>query len=182
MVTMGLTSSLQVTASFWTLDDDWWQIRYPPCKKGIQPGICVQPVVSHSASGLVRYGWLHADTRPYSFFTRRITNIALVAWLAMGKWNFKIMFRGISRILSVGEHHLSICIWHLSCPLSPKKVLCLWLSDRSCFDHPTVKFLLSFFGLNAGTKRNCRYTRDLFKSYSATRTMYKTILAQQWYI
>ena len=28
----------------------------------------------NSASGLVRYGWLHADTRPYPFFTRGITN------------------------------------------------------------------------------------------------------------
>ena len=46
----------------------------PPCKKGIRPRICVQPAVSHSASSLVRYGWLHADTRPYPFFTSRITN------------------------------------------------------------------------------------------------------------
>ena len=34
-----------------------YNISYPPCKKG-----------------LVRYGWLLADTRPYPFFTRRITN------------------------------------------------------------------------------------------------------------
>ena len=34
-----------------------------------------RPVVSQSASGLVQYGWLHADTRPYPFFTSRITNI-----------------------------------------------------------------------------------------------------------
>ena len=27
-------------------------IRYPPCKKGIRPGICVQPAVSHEAGRL----------------------------------------------------------------------------------------------------------------------------------
>ena len=32
----------------------WWLICYPPCKKGIQPGICVQRAVSHEAGGLVR--------------------------------------------------------------------------------------------------------------------------------
>ena len=50
-------------------------ISYPTCKKGIRPGICVKPAVK-PASGLVRYGWLNADTRPYSFFTRRITNLS----------------------------------------------------------------------------------------------------------
>ena len=45
-------------------------ISYPPCKKGIRPGICVKPAVSHEAGGRVRYGWLNADTRPYPFFTR----------------------------------------------------------------------------------------------------------------
>ena len=28
-------------------------ISYPPCKKGIRPGICVKPVVSHEAGGRV---------------------------------------------------------------------------------------------------------------------------------
>ena len=62
----------------WRLMKDVQQdtISYPPCKKGIRPGICVKPVVSHSASGLVWYDWLHADTRPYPFFTRRITNLS----------------------------------------------------------------------------------------------------------
>ena len=51
-------------------------ISYPPCKKGIRPGICVKPAVSHEAGGRVRYDWLNADTRPYPFFTRRITNLS----------------------------------------------------------------------------------------------------------
>ena len=33
-------------------------ISYPPCKKGIQPGICEKLAVSHEAGGRVRYGWL----------------------------------------------------------------------------------------------------------------------------
>ena len=45
-----------------------YTISYPPCKKGIRPGICVKPVVW--------YDWLNADTRPYPFFTRRITNLS----------------------------------------------------------------------------------------------------------
>ena len=28
-------------------------ISYPPCKKGIRPGICVKPAVSHEAGGRV---------------------------------------------------------------------------------------------------------------------------------
>ena len=51
-------------------------ISYPPCKKGIRPGICVKPAVSHEAGGRVRYDWLNADTRLYPFFTRRITNLS----------------------------------------------------------------------------------------------------------
>ena len=38
--------------------------------------------------------------------------------------------------------------------LGQKKMLCLWLPYQPCFDPPTVKF----FGLNAGTQKNC--TRD----------------------
>ena len=56
-------------------------ISYPPCKKGIRPGICVKPAVSHEAGGRVRYGWLNADTRPYPFFTRGITNLSSVSSL-----------------------------------------------------------------------------------------------------
>ena len=56
-------------------------ISYPPCKKGIRPGICVKPAVSHEAGGRVRYGWLNADTRPYPFFTRGITNLSSVSFL-----------------------------------------------------------------------------------------------------
>ena len=51
-------------------------ISYPPCKKGIRPGICEKPVVSHEAGGRLRYSWLNADTRPYPFFTRKITNLS----------------------------------------------------------------------------------------------------------
>ena len=39
-------------------------------KKGIRPGVCVQPVISHLASGIVGYGWLIADTRPCPFLQR----------------------------------------------------------------------------------------------------------------
>ena len=57
-------------------DTHTYTISYPPCKKGIRPGICVKPAVSHEARGRVRYDWLNADTRPYPFFTRRITNLS----------------------------------------------------------------------------------------------------------
>ena len=43
------------------------------CRKGILPDVCEKPAISHSASSLVWYGWLLADTRPYPFFTKRIT-------------------------------------------------------------------------------------------------------------
>ena len=56
-------------------------ISYPPCKKGIQPGICEKRAVSHEAGGRVRYGWLNADTRPYPFFTRGITILSSVFFL-----------------------------------------------------------------------------------------------------
>ena len=62
-------------------------ISYPPCKKGIRPGICVKPAVSHEARSRVRYDWLNADTRPYPFFTRRITNLSSALMDLMGKIN-----------------------------------------------------------------------------------------------
>ena len=67
---------------------------WPPASCDSAGFIAIEPAISHLASGLVRYGWLHADTRPYPFFTSRITNIIISStvilaadWsIAVGYW------------------------------------------------------------------------------------------------
>ena len=71
----------------------------------------------------MRYGWLHADTRPYPFFTRRITNIIIsftlilaADWsIAVGYWtvfhcfSLLVNFRmGISVLSSLLKSRLSV--------------------------------------------------------------------------
>ena len=46
-------------------------------------------------AGRVRYGWLNADTRPYPFITRRITNN--VAMLTPNVFYHNGVSRGLSR-------------------------------------------------------------------------------------